>query len=1115
MRKLKNKKIIFSILIFVIAIIAVIGFSYSEVLENDVEVEPDTNLTYYLDVTYDGVDRNGVESNDDTTAAIHSGYIDVSDKIPDGLSFVGFVTTSDGSIGAVQRNDENTSCLGRVVDDTKESVVNTTTCDNGECYYHGLHYSESTRTVTFKVKNLKAGCKLTIGIITRTPAEIDDPNTPEVEQRRDFYNFGTAKEDSLTVSSNTVHAYMGRRNLPLHNVTYSYTGEVPSNAPTPPIQTSYAENTKVGVAGNVEIEGYEFSGWDTSDVTVTRGSFTMPNSDVALTGSFDEIEKNSVIYEIDGTIPEGYVKPSTKEYYPNANVYVDSLKAGTVFNGYRFLGWETSDVTIEDDGFVMPDHNVTIRGRFEEVTYTVTYLFYDTVLPPNSDNYLPAVQSYKPGVTVTHPTVTEPEGYKFLGWYKENNFVMPSEDVTIYGEWKVQNGTFEPTISKVVTSTKDYYNAGDVVTFKVTITNTASFAIHDVMVKENNENAHFAEGTGYSVVSDHMAKVDNIAAGASIDLTATYTVSTTDVDKVINEVELLGALADNHYELADKEYKATAEFNVHSNLVVHHYLEGGTTKVAEDEISEIVYGTRYNTSSKASDSLFDDYKNDYEYNNNHDGDPINGVVNKKSIEVIYYYQLKKGNVTVHYYIDGTTDSLCADVTSVQDYRSNYEAHTCTNLDSNYQFKNITSTDNNSVISNTDVSGNVKQDNIVINYYYELKPAIVITHHKEYNTNTTLASDVETDYKYGNHYTTSVSNAIPSNYEFHSKTNNFEGTVNADRIEVTYYYQKKDSNLTTTITKSGTEEITNRNDLITYNIKYNATVVDYIGDGTITITDILPYKIDSSASELNGGVYNDANKTITWTENWTGIDSYNNKGSKEITKTIQVKYLDFPSSGVINNRVSGKIVLSNNTRTIEGTLSTNIKLPGKITVHHYKAGTTEKLSDDVITIGVVPETYISKAIDLEGYVVSKRPQNETINYTEEDQEIIYEYERIKFNIITKVVGGVGTITGDEIVYYGENSTPNNIVITPADKYEIIRVIVNDVDAPVTNKEKMILGSYKNVKENIIIQVEFKEIPAPVPITGSNSKYYIIGAILLIFSLIILKLVVFDKKNKVLK
>ena len=87
-----------------------------------------------------------------------------------------------------------------------------------------------------------------------------------------------------------------------------------------------------------------------------------------------------------------------------------------------------------------------------------------------------------------------------------------------------------------------------------------------------------------------------------------------------------------------------------------------------------------------------------------------------------------------------------------------------------------------------------------------------------------------------------------------------------------------------------------------------------------------------------------------------------------------------------------------------------------------------------------------------------------------------------------------------------------MITPGNGYEILKVIVNGVEAPVTNKEKMILGSYENVRNNITIQVEFKERQAEVPITGSNSNYYIIGAIVIIIGAILTMIVLKKKKER---
>ena len=60
----------------------------AEALDNDVQVEPDSELTYYLKVKYDGVDKEGVQSNDATMAKINSGRIKVTDKIPDGFAAV-------------------------------------------------------------------------------------------------------------------------------------------------------------------------------------------------------------------------------------------------------------------------------------------------------------------------------------------------------------------------------------------------------------------------------------------------------------------------------------------------------------------------------------------------------------------------------------------------------------------------------------------------------------------------------------------------------------------------------------------------------------------------------------------------------------------------------------------------------------------------------------------------------------------------------------------------------------------------------------------------------------------------------------------------------------------
>jgi uncharacterized repeat protein (TIGR02543 family) len=71
-----------------------------------------------------------------------------------------------------------------------------------------------------------------------------------------------------------------------HDVTYRVTGSVPAGAPSAPASAfNVAYKTQVSVAKPLVYAGYTFSGWTTSDVTVSGDSFVMPaDGNVAFTG---------------------------------------------------------------------------------------------------------------------------------------------------------------------------------------------------------------------------------------------------------------------------------------------------------------------------------------------------------------------------------------------------------------------------------------------------------------------------------------------------------------------------------------------------------------------------------------------------------------------------------------------------------------------------------------------------------------------------------------------------------------------------------------------------------------------------------------------------------------
>ena len=584
MNKMFQKKLMF--IIPLIALVLIVGFvfsssfSFAQILENGTRVEENSDLTYYIDVLYDGKDSEAVSSSDEATADVYSDYIYVEDKLPEGLTFKEFVSSAGNTIGAVKRNDPNTSCSGSVVGG-----------------YDGLSYNPDTNTISFKVKSLQAGCKLTVGVTTTTPSLGD-------KERIDFYNTAYAKENDFSAQSNTVHVFLGKLNSTTYQVSYRIEGEVPNNVEVPTSNT-YVAGASVGVASNPMVDGYTFSGWQSNDVEVINGIFTMPSDNVVFTGTFTKSKTYEVSYRIEGEKPDIYTIPTTKEYSASSDVFVDSLKKGDIIDGYCFLGWETDDVSLTQDGeditFTMPEKNVELVGRFEKVTYTVTYQFQGNILPPNADSLLPEVKSYAPGETVKLAENPEAAGYRFLGWYASNTFEMPDENVVIYGEWAEQSGIFSPTITQEIINPKEKYEKGDIVEFKITITNSENFQIKDVMLENKYT---LVAGAGYTLMNDHYVKIPTIPATSSIEVYGRYIVEEDNYQKLENVAEILGAIADNNYVFdTTRNYQAKVEFLVGKiNLKVNkidknnNNLSGSVFGLYEDKslTKEIKTGLEFN-----------------------------------------------------------------------------------------------------------------------------------------------------------------------------------------------------------------------------------------------------------------------------------------------------------------------------------------------------------------------------------------------------------------------------------------------------------------------------------------------------------------------------------------
>ena len=531
--------------------------------------------------------------------------------------------------------------------------------------------------------------------------------------------------------------------------------------------------------------------------------------------------------------------------------------------------------------------------------------------------------------------------------------------------------------------------------------------------------------------------------------------------------------------------------------ITTHYINAETGfSLIPDDVQRKEFGDEYSTVKETI--------TDYDFD--HSEGILSGIV-KGDVIVTYYYTIKTGSVRVRHVDVDTDEDLETPTVTVYKFHETYETGP-KDIFLYYEYDSVDGITSGEITS---------EDEVVVTYKYRRKGAQIYIYHQIADTHEMIApTEIRHGLQWGDSYETSPSDSVPDNYELKTKTDNFAGYVKENRVEVFYYYQKKDSNLSTSITLDGTKKITSKNDVVRYDILYNATVVDYIGEGTFVITDTLPYQIDLDKSDIAGGLYNENDKTITWNYEWNNIDSYTvGRDSNTFNKTITVVFKDIDATNrSMINTVTGKIILDNNQRTVEDKIKTDVLIPGTILVHHYLVGTHQRLFEDETSTGLSGETYISTAKYKEGYRLVTEAQSQKHTYVEDVTEVTYEYEHISFDItINNTTVDKGTVTGTEKVYYGEDSTPNNIVITANEGYEIESIVVDGAEIEVTDKNEMKLENFKKVYENHQIDVTFTEIEIPVPITGKSNYMWIIAISLIgLIAIITVPSIFLKKKEK---
>lgn len=465
---------------------------------------------------------------------------------------------------------------------------------------------------------------------------------------------------------------------------------------------------------------------------------------------------------------------------------------------------------------------------------------------------------------------------------------------------------------------------------------------------------------------------------------------------------------------------------------------------------------------------------------------------------------KMVKVTAKYLELGTNNPLLDEIVDTKENGEPYETEQ--KEIENYEFVRV---DGNP-------SGTRGEEDIVVTYYYKKKESNLNIKYLDCSTNREIANSTNETLYYGDNYDADTYEAnvtIPDNYNRSSasKSDNYRGVVDSDNINVEYCYNKKDSNLNTSMTMTGTNKITKSTDKVSYQINYSTVFTDYIGEATIKIVDTLPYKIDINNSNLDGGVYDDNTKTITWQVN-TNINSYENS-EYNVTKNIELKYKNINLlEDVIVNNVSGKTEIENKNKEVATLYNTYIDVKGTIVVKYLEQGTNNELEESITTKDKVGKEYEFVNKDIEGYRLVKKPEKEKEEYKEIEQEFKFLYERIKYKITVTSNEG-GSVTGDEEVYYNEDSTLDNIKIKANENYYIKEIRINEKEIKIPEKSKeLTIPQFKKMMEDKNIEVVFEKNKETVvvPNTLKKSTLIIFGIVTVLGSMGIMLYILYKKK-----
>ena len=227
-----------------------------------------------------------------------------------------------------------------------EEITLSHQADRGYYFVSYVVIGENERTIS--VNNNKFTMPASNVFVSARFAEGENPNPGQDDTEVETYTISVSQ-----TTGGSIRAYKSR----------AVEGEV--------VNLSFSENN-----------GYSFNGFVVKDqnnntIVVTNNSFTMPASNVTVSGTFTRISQNEYAIEIMdnhyGNITYSSNSHGREGVMGGARV---TLSCDIYSENMKFVRWQVkdsnnNDISVVDNSFIMPESNVTVNAVLEEKNYNL------------------------------------------------------------------------------------------------------------------------------------------------------------------------------------------------------------------------------------------------------------------------------------------------------------------------------------------------------------------------------------------------------------------------------------------------------------------------------------------------------------------------------------------------------------------------------------------------------------------------------------------------------------------------------------------------------------------------------------------------------------------------